>query len=352
MDRDYERNYLKSIYNSYLKESYNKAFSKNNNKKASKNTNKKINKEYKKPVITSGILVPKKILEIEELNISDKLVLSILNHFTSDKFDKNTKNNKNNSIFITRPELLNLIPLSRNTIMSSLRLLIDLNIISMERIKNNDTSDFRYKITLNIAFKIHKNESYIFVPKEILYCKNLNVTDKLLLSYIKGFCKEDELFNLKDKTIIEFLCISQTYLTKSLSKLSKLGLLDIDTKHYKNKERGKYRVINFIDNVENINNMTIEEIKEVRNINNQNIEHANIENANNENIENAIIENADIKTIENVENINAKIINTKTIENANINILSDDLLNMLDKATLLKYKKIFDEKIIQIINNK
>lgn len=344
MDKDYGKNYLKSIYNNYLKEAYNEAFNKNTNKKI----NKKVNKEYKSPIITSGILVPKKILEIKELNISDKLVLSILNHFTSDKFDKKTKNSKNNnSIFITRHELLNLIPLCRNTIMSSLKLLTELNIISMERIKNNDTSDFRYKITLNIVFKIHKNESYIFVPKEILYCKNLNTTDKLLLSYIKGFCKEDSLFNLKDKTIIEFLGISQTYLTKSLSKLSKLGLLDINTKHYKNKERGKYRVINFIDNVENINNMTIEEIKEVRNINNKNIE--NIENAeivNNKNVKNINAKN--IETIENVENIN-----TKNIENANINILFDiNLLNMLDKATLIKYKKMFNEKIIQIINNK
>lgn len=279
------------------------------------------NKELK---IDVGIIIPRSLINSKGIKSwTDKVIFAILNNFRKNKFYKN-KNDKRNTetLYISYKNLLSIIPFTKPTINKALKLFEDLDLIKINNVEDNNQ---RYlKIDLKEKYFCSKKDGFIFIPSNILYCKNLNITDKVVLSYIKGYCKDDNIFDMNNNKIQKFLNIKRTNFKNTLRKLKSFNLLD--TKYIDSS-----RTIKFIDNVENINNKTIKEIREVRNINNQNIEHANIEKANNENIENAIIENANIN---------------------NINILSDDLLNMLDKATLLKYKKMFDEKIIQIINNK
>lgn len=286
------------------------------------------NKELK---IDVGIIIPRSLINSKGIKSwTNKVIFAILNNFRKNKFYKN-KNDKRNTetLYISYKNLLSIIPFTKPTINKALKLFEDLDLIKINNVEDNNQ---RYlKIDLKEKYFCSKKDGFIFIPSNILYCKNLNITDKIVLSYIKGYCKDDNIFNLSNNQITKFLNITQSNLTKSLRRLNKLTLL--------NTNQENARTIEFIDNVENVNNMTIEEIREVRNINNKNIENIeSVKNINNKNIENV--------NAENIYNENANI-------NNNINTLFDiNLLNMLDKASLIKYKKMLNDQLIQIINNK
>jgi DNA-binding MarR family transcriptional regulator len=81
-------------------------------------------------------------------------------------------------------------------------------------------------------------EQYLHVPPYILYDENLDITKKILLSYILSFSNTQKGFYAKNETIGELLGINSDGASKQVSQLKKLGYIEtkIFYKNY-NKER-------------------------------------------------------------------------------------------------------------------
>lgn len=268
--------------------------------------------------IENGIILPLSLLQNNKLTINDKLVLSILLNFKKEKI--NVKDNEiiKETLYTTRNNLLKLIPLSKDTIKKSLDVLKELDSIDYINKYNN------LIITIKAGFgSEYKKQGYIYIPVEILYNRDLTTNDKIILSFIKGFNKEDSTFNFTDKKILDTLPISKRTLIKSFGKLKELNFIQVDKK-----TRTSNRTI-LVDKDSIINYF----------------EHADIRKAK---IENVQIEEANIEQAE-IENVN--ITNVEKIEKATF-ILDETLLKSLDKTILLQYKKEMDKKLTELINAK
>lgn len=247
--------------------------------------------------IEKGIIITNRALA---LNISKEelITLFILFNFKKDKFKENNKN----PLIISKKSLYNLIPFDRRSIKKYLFNLEQQNLLTYKE----EIYYIKFDIKIHLS-KEYKKLGYIFIPKEILYNKNLSSSEKLILSYLRGYTKDGLKCNKTNKDIIYDLKISKRTLDRALNKFKKLNLIETES-------HGRNVYIGTLNN--NITNY---------------------------------FKNADIREIK-TANI-TKVNNINNIEHA-IFITDDSLLNKLDKSTLLQYKKEMDEKLINLINKK
>ena len=269
--------------------------------------------------ITKGIIIPLYLLHMN-LTKNEILIFNILNSFNKTKFvtEKDIKNPKlkDYTINLSKTNLNKLIPLSKNTIKLGLNSLNNKNFITIL-----DDTYFNIKLKTRFLDKFkYKTKGFIFIPIEILYNKDLNINDKIILSYIKGFKDSNEPFNFSNNHLIKILNISKHSLINSLEKLKKLGFIENkinNSSHVRTININQLNIENYFENAD---------IREIREANIREVKEANI------------------NSIKTVKNINS-------VQNLTINLGLNDL-KAFNKADLLSIKKALNNELTKLINNK
>jgi len=236
--------------------------------------------------------IPKEILELDsdKVSIRQKVVLAAIHHLTKEI----------SNVTVTIKELVEYSGVSRNTIIDSLKLFKQYDWISFRKegdsyiIMQNNTYKMNRDLSLSKISKREQSDIYnnktansLHIDRRVLDNKKLTLVDKMVISYLTSFSRHNKECFVKSTNICEYLNISDIAYKKSLAKLNKLGLLDIEVERKNGKIKGRRIKADFVE-VINCYEAYIKSV-ETAGINNANIERAKIEQANVEKIENATV---------------------------------------------------------------
>jgi len=236
--------------------------------------------------------IPKEILELDsdKVSISQKFVLAAIYQLTKEI----------SNVTVTIKELVEYSGVSRNTIIDSLKLFKQYDWISFRKegdsyiIMQNNTYKMNRDLSLSKISKREQSDIYnnktansLHIDRRVLDNKKLTLVDKMVISYLTSFSRHNKECFVKSTNICEYLNISDIAYKKSLAKLNKLGLLDIEVERKNGKIKGRRIKADFVE-VINCYEAYIKSV-ETAGINNANIERAKIEQANVEKIENATV---------------------------------------------------------------
>ena len=275
--------------------------------------------------------IPKEVLELDndKVSISQKFVLAAIYQLTKEI----------SNVTVTIKELVEYSGVSRNTIIDSLKLFKQYDWISYRKegssyiIMQNNNYKMNRDLSLSKISKREQSDIYnnktansLHIDRRILDNKLLTPIDKMVISYLTSFSRHNKECFVKSTNICEYLNISDIAYKKSLAKLSKLGLLDIEVERKNGKIKGRRIKADFVEVI-------------------------NCYEAYIKSVETAEINNANIETV-----TSADINNVEKIENATIfvNALPNQVLESLSEEDLDKlyfmYKKQLDE--VKIAKNK
>ena len=227
--------------------------------------------------LDKGFIIPLRLLNNKKLkNLNEIVLLTVIIPFKPNKFSSDEKEEViKPPYFINREEIYNLVPFDKRTINKILDYLVNINYITY----NSFTKDYSNYVYYSEKYK---EEGFLFVPIEIFYNKDLNLLDKILLSYIRGYTLQNRNFNVTTTNLCSLLKTTKASILRSLNKLQDLNFIN------RNRE-GRSRVLmaNLVNIQAYFKNADIREIKEIKNVNvdNLKIEHQtniyNIVNVNN-----------------------------------------------------------------------
>lgn len=291
---------------------------------------KKKEEEFIKTKKEKGLIIKKESLTLTD-NWLNLIVLNTLIYYLKDK------SIIVDSSFYNKLNYIN--GLCYTSTKKGLNNLIKLKII----IKDNNEIRFNK----DIYNKLKNSKPMFRIPESILFNKQLNLNEKIILAYVLAYTKKYGNCLSHNKTISKDLNLCISTIDNAFRKFRELELLEVDNKNSKGcilkriMKTNETNIKEFYNNqieyleahtIENINTIDkIEYIDNTENINTvDNIENINtIENINNtKNIEN--IDNTEIINTEKIENINkASIILLNDLSNIDLSSCSDTELNKL-----------------------
>lgn len=263
-----------------------------------------------------GLIIKKESLTLTD-NWLNLIVLNTLIYYLKDKsiiIDSSFYNKLNyiNGLCLTSTK-------------KGLNNLIKLNII----IKDNNEIRFNK----DIYNKLKNSKPMFRIPESILFNKQLNLNEKIILAYVLSYTKKYGNCLSHNKTISKDLKLCISTIDNAFRKFKKLELLEVDNKNSKGcilkriMKTNETNIKEFYNNqIEYLEVHNVENIEILRDIN-------NIENT--ENIEKVeTIISTEVNTIENVNTIdnveNATIVNNYyLLSNMDITSLSNKELNDL-----------------------
>jgi hypothetical protein len=248
-----------------------------------------------------GLSIPYFILNKREFNSTDKIVLGFL-----------IKNN-NKRDYYTIKDLIKFTSLPRLTLLRSLEKLNKIQIIYFNKNDESCYIDINYEINRIQLYKILKDKyKKLYIPRNILFNKDLTSTEKLILSYLTAFERSKKNCFTRNKTILETLGISKSVLNKSIEKFKSLGLIGVQGKN------DKY----------NCNRVIKADLDKIHNYY-ENVKIGKIE-----------TEEVNIETVDNINELKTKIMNINTMKaENNVEIKLPDNITIEDVEFLMNKLK-------------
>ena len=259
---------------------------------------------------------------------------------------------KNNEIVLTsdlKEKIKDILKYHKDTINLALSKASNLDILD----NYNENVYYIY----NKKYNVDKKTTYINIPFDIFYNKDLSEADKLILSYCNSFVKKKKNCKINNKQIAKDLYISVQTVERSISKLSRDGFIkpSYEKSGFIVKKRDLYiddAIIHnlFVKSIENlktdkIENQTIKTVNnlKINTVENQTIEINKVDKLNNMN---------NVKQVSNIDTVK-KIDNTFILSN-NIELLEKLKslpISKKDAENLYFEKKKEFELIKEIYNN-
>lgn len=279
----------------------------------------------------NSIILYKFLLKEKDLSIKQKIVLSQILYMIY--------KNKEEEIVLSndlKQKIKDTLQYHKDTINLTIKKADNLGILS----DINKNTFYIY----NEKYKIDRKTTYINIPFDIFFNKDLSETDKIILAYCNSYVKKNKHCIVNNKQISTDLNLSLQIVERSISKLNKEGF--IKSKYDKNGFIIKKRDMSI--DADNIHNLFVKSIEkfEAKTIENQKIKSVNELNI--EKVENQVIEINKVTKLDSMNNIKhiANIDNIKKIDNTFILSNNIELLEKIRNLTISSEdaKRLYFEK--------
>lgn len=161
-----------------------------------------------------GLIVYKSLLNRGDMNIADKLILSIIHKKELSKKEKDKR-----GVIVPVNTFVDLTGLCERTIKGRIKYLYTKNFLEVR----NSSFNF-YKINTE---KVRIDKTYILIPNNILKHTELTLIEKIMLALFYNYTRKNRVYYGKNSTLSKSLGITVQSVRSTIRKFKKLKIIEI-----------------------------------------------------------------------------------------------------------------------------